>query len=1134
MASIILSAAGAALGAGLPGLGGAVAGPLLGAAGRAVGSMLDDMVMPRAPLRGPRLDHLPLHDSRYGAGLPIVYGRMRLPAQLIWAGPLRETLTTQRQGGKGGGGVSVRQARYSVSVALAVCLGQGARVETVWADGKVVYDGAWKSGMLASAAIYDGNAAQPPDPTMEGVEGAGNVPAYRGVCSIVLTDLNLGSFGNRLPSFSVEVSADPGVLAPQMTGSLAPSLYATPDTTAAVVACPPLPVAQRGSILDRVAIMGTDSTGNDHSFVVVEYDLTGDAPVEIARTISASVTVSSGIVRQSWSEARDGRYVLLARQHNDANRSLCLAIYDKTTRSFGPVLTQTMPQLLIPQIGWLDDQHAVIGDSDAGLRGARVYARAGMNVVSLGFFNVWGGSALRWPCDWAQFITVPGGLVALAGNAELGPSTITQRVLRWGNGALSVGSEQPVLSGLSGSPGNIYLLLPDDDQAILVRGYGNSVDLAGFNVTADGVAVTLSLTHLGVGGVASFNSFQYMRGRLIGLHAFASDEQASLSEIGLTASGFVILQSPILVTGWLTPQAYLVAYPVDGRRLLSLEINASTHGIERLGLVETYPSGQSLEFVVGDVLTRAGYAPSDHDLTALADDRVAGYVLDEPMTARDALEPLRLYRPFDLIESQGRLKAVRRHDLPDADIPSQDLRAASEGRAVPPAISTMRAQELDLPAEVIVDHRDPSRDYLTGSQRARRLAGLAHGTLKLSLPLVCQGSDAKRVAETRLFGLWAEREKLRLALGWKWLALDPGDVVTVEGRTLRLVSLTCGEGVMEAQAVPVAAALSSQALAESGPVPQRPLLAAPATRLELLDLPALRDGDDQAGLYVAATGTDSAWPGAVLMRSDDSLDWDQALPVSQASRMGWSVSALPPSPRADCVYPDSVGSVQVQMTRGELTSCTPDAWLAGANTGLLGDEIIQFQTATLSGPGCYTLSGLLRGRLGTESASSFHVPGERFVMLDSSLSFLPLTLNDRGRSLYWRGVSIGQDIETPPTVSLVPKMDMLIPRAPVHLRGTRAGVGADIALTWKRRARLSFGWMDGVDVPLDEPQELYDLEIMNGGNVMRVFSSLTTPSQTYTTAQQTADFGAAQASVLVRVYQISSRLGRGQMAMGWV
>ena len=40
---------------------------------------------------------------------------------------------------------------------------------------------------------------------MEAVEGVGNVPAYRGTAYVVLEDLDLSPYGNRVPQFTFEV-----------------------------------------------------------------------------------------------------------------------------------------------------------------------------------------------------------------------------------------------------------------------------------------------------------------------------------------------------------------------------------------------------------------------------------------------------------------------------------------------------------------------------------------------------------------------------------------------------------------------------------------------------------------------------------------------------------------------------------------------------------------------------------------------------------------------------------------------------------------------------------------------------------------------------------------------------------------
>jgi hypothetical protein len=108
----------------------------------------------------------------------------------------------------------------------------------------------------------------------------------------------------------------------------------------------------------------------------------------------------------------------------------------------------------------------------------------------------------------------------------------------------------------------------------------------------------------------------------------------------------------------------------------------------------------------------------------------------------------------------------------------------------------------------------------------------------------------------------------------------------------------------------------------------------------------------------------------------------------------------------------------------------------------------------------------------------------------------------------------------------------LRPLAPAHVAGSRSGgAGSDMTLTWKRRARLNGEWIDNVDVPLDEPAGLYDVEIMNGGSVMRTFTGLTSATVTYTSAQQSADWGGSvPATFAVRVYQLSARYGRGAAA----
>ncbi len=202
MAQIVLAEVGAAVGArllpqGISVLGQQIAGQAIG---RAVGTLAGgaiDRALLSEDIAGPRLKALHVMESREGAGIPSLYGRMRTGGQVIWAAAFTERRRETSAGGKGG--PSVTEYRYSASFAVGLCEGAISRVDRVWANGEPLD--------LASvnARIYPGSETQEPDPLIEAIEGAGNVPAYRGLAYIVFEDLPLGAFGNRLPQLSFEI-----------------------------------------------------------------------------------------------------------------------------------------------------------------------------------------------------------------------------------------------------------------------------------------------------------------------------------------------------------------------------------------------------------------------------------------------------------------------------------------------------------------------------------------------------------------------------------------------------------------------------------------------------------------------------------------------------------------------------------------------------------------------------------------------------------------------------------------------------------------------------------------------------------------------------------------------------------------
>jgi len=203
MATLVLSAAGTAIGGALGGsfLGITAAG-LGQAAGAVAGGLLDQRLLGTGSrvVESGRARSLRIQAATEGAPLAQVYGRMRVAGQIIWSTRFLETVRTSSAGGKASGGnTTVREFSYSISFAVALCEGKIDRIGRVWADGKLLD--------LADIAhrVYLGSEDQLPDPKIEAVEGAGEVPAYRGTAYMVFEDLPLGVFGNRIPQINVEL-----------------------------------------------------------------------------------------------------------------------------------------------------------------------------------------------------------------------------------------------------------------------------------------------------------------------------------------------------------------------------------------------------------------------------------------------------------------------------------------------------------------------------------------------------------------------------------------------------------------------------------------------------------------------------------------------------------------------------------------------------------------------------------------------------------------------------------------------------------------------------------------------------------------------------------------------------------------
>jgi hypothetical protein len=513
---------------------------------------------------------------------------------------------------------------------------------------------------------------------------------------------------------------------------------------------------------------------------------------------------------------------------------------------------------------------------------------------------------------------------------------------------------------------------------------------------------------------------------------------------------------------------------------------------------------------------------------------MAGYVIDSVTSARDALQPLETAFFFDSFESQGAVRFAHRGRAGVQASIAAPAGLIDDGRGG--IYELRRGQETELPHVAKITYIDGDQEYEQKTAEGRRMTGGAVRVSQARLPVITTYAAARSMAETLVHEAECAREHAQFTLPPSMLALDATDIVALTSGAasweLRLRSLSLGEAIL-AEALSI-----ERQLYDPFAAPTRDTTATEATSygaadVAFLDLPLLRGDEVPYAGAVAAFA--SPWPGGVAVyRSPAASGYTLNTNLVAASTMGRTGTAFYSGPASRW---DNGNVLRVTLSGGQLTSADELLVLGGANVAAVENadgewEVIAFKTATLVSALTYDLSGLLRGLGGTEGAMRSPVAaGARFVLLDSTVRQVSMTQADVGLAYNWKYGPAPLDIGNAAYSTLLARAFTgvgLRPLSPCHVAGAFDGAG-DLMLNWKRRTRTGGDSWEQSEVPLGEDAEAYEVDVMDGAVVKR---TLTTASQTatYTAAQQVADFGGAQASYAVRVYQLSASYGRGARA----
>jgi len=537
----------------------------------------------------------------------------------------------------------------------------------------------------------------------------------------------------------------------------------------------------------------------------------------------------------------------------------------------------------------------------------------------------------------------------------------------------------------------------------------------------------------------------------------------------------------------------------------------------------------SVGAVVLALCERAGLSAGEVDVTALSTitRRVRSLAVSQIASTRSTLELLMSVYFFEMVVSDKIYFRPRGGSIV-ASIPYLDLGAdKSDGKAEPLAL--LQANELEIPAQIALTYININDDYQNDTQYSDRLISAAAGTVSaMQLAIGLTPDEAKAVADTMLHDQAASVVSTKIALLGDYCRLEPTDAVQVTGADgsnfrLRLVKKTDSYPLMQFDAVvDDISVLTSPGVTSDDYISSNIVSLTSYTLMELMDIPILRDADNNAGFYVATKGDlPLSYPGSAVFSSVDDVEYTRRTTVLESAVFGICTSILGDWTLGRIF--DETNSVTVNVGDGVLASTTRDALLHDlvVNAMLIGNELIQFRTATLVSAGVYVLSGLLRGGRGTEWAMTGHAAGERSVLLRAAgVRRIVLTNAEIGLPRFYKGITLSRSLSSQVSRSFVDTGVALKPFSPLLLRKARDA--SNTTIEWQRRSRLAVRMIGaiGISVPLGEAWEKYEIDIFDAGLATLATITTTIPSFEFAnTAYPTA--------VGVQVYQISETVGRG-------
>lgn len=389
-----------------------------------------------------------------------------------------------------------------------------------------------------------------------------------------------------------------------------------------------------------------------------------------------------------------------------------------------------------------------------------------------------------------------------------------------------------------------------------------------------------------------------------------------------------------------------------------------------------------LRKIVQDLLIRSNIVQlSDIVVNKLVDHQVEGFIIKNQTTIRNSLSQLQKLFFFDGNEQDFKLHVESRGASDEITILEEEMGAGVEEPEQLQSVEITREAEVSLPQELAYEAMNIDNDYWGHIERSQRLTIEQDDKNFAKLSVVTNAGQLAQAVQIGHSTIWVERDGCKLAVMRKYTKVSVGTIINFVKKGIRhrfrinsIETAISGVLVFEGRREEVGQFDSVQGGSFVGRGGGGPVAIGNSV-IFFLDAPMLRSADDDEGfnVMVANESRFASWKGSNLYISKDDavfgvldsfiIDAAHGVIKTDPSNSNWTVWT---------------GQVlTVSLLNGELFSATKADVLGGANLGFILDpdgtvEYIQWTTATDNGDNTYDITGLLRGRRGTELAIDGH------------------------------------------------------------------------------------------------------------------------------------------------------------------